>query len=127
MEHLSQIRQRDSHDLLDTPTLRRYIAYLQANDMDASRYLLAYWGRIADVVSVLLMTVLALPFVFGTLRSAGTSGRLLVGLLIGLGYYGASQLLMQTGEVFALDPRLVAWLPSVVLLAVAAVAFTRMR
>src|SRR5690606_17281147 len=58
------------HDLLDTPTLRRYVRYLEANDLDATRYLLAYWGRIADVVSVLLMTVLALPFVFGTLRSA---------------------------------------------------------
>lgn len=115
------------HDLLDTPTLKRYIRYLHANGLDATRYELAYWGRIADVVSVLLMTVLALPFVFGPLRSAGTSGRLLVGLLIGLGYYGASQLLMQTGEVFDLDARLVAWFPTAVLFVVAAVAFARLR
>jgi lipopolysaccharide export system permease protein len=115
------------HDLLDTPTLRRYIDYLQANDLDASRYQLAYWGRIANTASVLLMTVLALPFVFGTLRSAGAGARLLVGLVIGLGYYMASQLLLETGQVFHLHPILVAWAPSAVLLVVAAVAFARMR
>src|SRR5690606_19841195 len=49
-------------DLLDTPALERYIAYLEQNELDASRYRIAYWSRMANIVSVLLMTVLALPF-----------------------------------------------------------------
>ena len=74
-------------DLLDTPSLVRYIGYLEEQRLDAHRYLVAYWSRIASVVSVVLMTVLALPFVFGGLRSAGAGARLVVGLIIGLTYY----------------------------------------
>jgi lipopolysaccharide export system permease protein len=114
-------------DLLDTPELERYIRYLQENDLDATRYLIAYWARMSNVVSVLLMTVLAVPFVFGSLRSAGTGARLLVGMLIGLAYYVATQMLANSGEVFSLDPKIVAWAPSAVLSLVTAAALARVR
>ena len=114
-------------DLLDTPALRRYIAYLEQNELDASRYRIAYWSRAANIVSVLLMTVLALPFVFGGLRSAGAGARLLFGLVVGLGYYVATQMLESTGQVFDLDPRVVAWAPSAVLLLVTGVLYARLR
>ena len=114
-------------DLLDTPALRRYIAYLDENDLDSSSYRIAYWARIANIVSVVLMTVLALPFVFGGLRSAGKGARLLVGLVIGLGYYVATQMMQSSGEVFDIDPLIVAWAPSGVLLVITAIAFLRLR
>ncbi len=120
---LSEVRQ----DLLDTQGLKRYIRYLEQNDLDADRYVTAYWARMADVASVLLMTLLALPFVSGSLRSAGTGGRLLVGLLIGLGYYVVAQTFVNSGEVFDLDPLVVAWLPSGVLLLITSVALLRIR
>ncbi len=115
------------HDLLDTPRLKRYIEYLLANDLNADRYLIAYWSRMADVVAVFLMTLLALPFVFGSLRSAGAGARLLVGLVVGLGYYVSGQLLTNTSEVFAVDPRIVAWAPAALLLVITSVACSRMR
>lgn len=114
-------------DLLDTPSLRRYIEYLRANDLDASAYLLAFWTRMANAVSVVLMSVLALPFVFGGLRSAGTGGRMVVGLVIGLGYYVATQVLANTGAVFDIDPRIVAWAPVGVLALVTAIGLSRVR
>lgn len=114
-------------DLLDMPALRRYIDYLQANDLDAERYLIAYWSRIAHTLSVFVMTVLALPFVFGGLRSAGKGARLILGLVIGLGYYIATQMLESSGQVFHLDPKVVAFAPGAVLLLVAAIAFARVR
>ena len=120
---LSEVR----HDLLDTQGLKRYIEYLELNDLDADRYVTAYWARIADVVSVGLMTVLALPFVLGGLRSAGAGARLLVGLLIGLGYYVTAQAFVNSGEVFDLDPLVVAWLPAGVLLIITSVALQRIR
>ncbi len=115
------------HDLLDTEGLTQYISYLERNDLDATPYLIAYWARMADIVSVLLMTTLALPFVFGGLRSAGTGARLLVGLLIGLGYYVTAQAFANSGQVFDLDPRVVAWLPSAVLVLITGLAFVRTR
>ncbi len=120
---LSEVR----HDLLDTQGLKRYIQYLELNELDADRYVTAYWARIAGVVSVLLMTVLALPFVLGALRSAGAGARLLVGLLIGLGYYVTAQTFVNSGEVFDLDPLVVAWLPGGALLIITSVALLRIR
>lgn len=114
-------------DLLDTPSLVRYIDYLEANGLDAHRYLVAYWARVASVVSVIVMTVLALPFVFGSLRSAGAGARLVVGLIIGLTYYVAGEVLTSGGEVYGLDPRVIAWAPTAVLIVVTAVAFSRIR
>jgi lipopolysaccharide export system permease protein len=114
-------------DLLDTPSLVRYIEYLEANGLDAHRYLVAYWARVASVASVIAMTVLALPFVFGSLRSAGAGARLVVGLLIGLTYYVASEVLTSGGEVYRLHPLLVAWAPTAVLILVTAFAFSRVR
>jgi lipopolysaccharide export system permease protein len=114
-------------DLLDTPSLVRYIGYLTANGLDAHRYLVAYWSRIASVVSVVVMTVLALPFVFGGLRSAAAGARLVVGLIVGLSYYVAGQVLKSGGEVYGLDPLIIAWAPTAILLLIASVAFARIR
>ena len=120
---LSVVRQ----DLLDTPSLERYIRYLQDNGLDASGYLIAYWTRMASVVSVVIMTVLALPFVLGGLRSAGQGARLVVGLVIGLGYYVGAQVLANSGQVFDLDPRFVAWAPVALLATVTVAALARVR
>src|SRR5690606_12615538 len=114
-------------DLLDTATLRRHIDWLLANGSDARTYQVAFWSRIANVVSVLIMTMLALPFVFGALRSAGAGARMLVGLVIGLSYYVAGEVLANSGLVFDLDPRVVAWTPSALLLIVTIVALQRVR
>lgn len=114
-------------NLLDTPALRRYIDYLRANGLDAEPYLVAYWTRLSNIVSVLLMTVLALPFVFGTLRSAGTGARLLVGLVIGLGYYVVVELLANGAQVFDIDPRVVAWAPGGLLVLITIGALARVR
>ncbi|WP_428102763.1 LPS export ABC transporter permease LptG [Candidatus Rariloculus sp.] len=114
-------------DLLDTRSLERYIGYLRDNELDADRYLVAYWARIANAVSVVLMTVLALPFVFGGLRSAGAGARLVVGLVIGLSYYGLGEVFANSGEVFDLDPLLVAWTPSALLFLVTLGALVRVR
>lgn len=114
-------------DLLDTPSLIRYISYLRANSLDAHRYLVAYWSRLSNVASVVVMTVLALPFVFGGLRSAGAGARLLVGLIMGLTYYVAGQVLTSGGEVYGVDPLVIAWAPTVLLVLVASFAFARIR
>jgi lipopolysaccharide export system permease protein len=123
MFELSEVRE----DLLALPELGSLIGNLQERGLDASRYLAAYWGRIADGVSVVLMAMLALPFVLGSLRSAGAGARMIVGLIIGLGYYVMGDLSANTGEVFALDPVVAAWAPSGVLLVVTGLAVLRLR
>lgn len=120
---LSEVRQ----DLLDTPSLQQYIDYLRTNGRDARRYLIAYWNRWASAVSVPFMALLAVPFVFGSLRNVGSGARLVVGLCIGLGFYVVDQVLTNSGAVFGFDPLWVAWTPTAVLVLIVAAASARAR
>ena len=107
--------------------LMSYISYLRKNDLSAERYETELWSRISRTVTVVLMPVLALAFVFGSLRSAGSGSRLLIGVLIGLAYLLASEMIANSGQVFDLNPAIVTWLPSLALLMVTAFALSRVR
>ena len=107
--------------------LMSYVSYLKRNELDAQRYETELWSRVARTVTVIIMPVLALAFVFGSLRSAGAGGRLMIGVLIGLGYFLASEMTANSGQVFNLNPAIVTWLPSAALLIVTLFALTRVR
>ena len=99
-----------------------YIGYLKRNSLDARRYETELWYRIARTATVLIMPVLALAFVFG-----GAGARLMIGVVIGLGYYLASEMLANSGQVFNFDPAVIAWLPSALLAIVTVIALNRIR
>ncbi len=104
-----------------------YISYLQRNSLDAGRYETELWYRIARTTTVMIMPVLALAFVFGSLRTGGAGARLMIGVIIGLAYYLSSAMLANSGQVFNLNPAVVAWLPSLVLLIITVFALRRIR
>ena len=112
---------------LSVRELLSYIDYLDRNGLDATKYETEFWSRVSRTFAVLIMPILALAFVFGSLRTGGTGGRLMIGVVIGLGYYLASETLANTGQVFNLNPILVTWLPSVTLALVTLFALSRIR
>jgi len=112
---------------LSARELLSYIDYLKRNDLDAEKYETEFWFRVSRTYTVLIMPILALAFVFGSLRTGGAGGRLMIGVIIGLGYYLASETLANSGQVFNLNPILVTWVPSVTLTAVTMFALMRIR
>ena len=104
-----------------------YISYLKRNGLDATQYETEFWYRIARTSTVLIMPILALAFVFGSLRTGGAGGRLMIGVVIGLAYYLASETLANSGQVFNLNPILVTWLPSAALALITVFALARIR
>lgn len=104
-----------------------YIDYLKRNNLDASQYEAEIWYRASRTLTVLVMPVLSLAFVFGSLRSGGAGGRLMIGVVIGLSYYLASETLANSGQVFNLNPAIVNWLPFLVLCSLTAIALARIR
>jgi len=107
--------------------LMSYINYLKRNSLDANRYETELWYRIARTAAVTIMPLLALAFVFGSLRTGGAGARLMIGIVIGLGYYLASEMLANSGQVYSLNPAVVAWFPSGILLIVTIFALNRVR
>ena len=107
--------------------LMSYIGYLDRNNLDADRYEAELWYRIARTSTVTIMPLLALAFVFGSLRTGGAGARLMIGIVVGLAYYLASEMLANSGQVFDFNPAVIAWLPSGVLLLVTLFALNRVR
>jgi lipopolysaccharide export system permease protein len=112
---------------LSAKGLLSYILYLKKNNLSSVRYETELWSRVSTTVTVVIMPVLALAFVFGSLRVSGSGGRIMIGVLIGLGYYLTSEMIANSGQVYDLDPALVTWLPSLALLAVTVFALDRVR
>jgi len=107
--------------------LMSYITYLKRNSLDSRRYETELWYRVARTATVMIMPVLALAFVFGSLRTGGAGARLMIGVVIGLAYYLASEMLANSGQVFNFDPAVIAWLPSAMLALVTTIALYRIR
>lgn len=108
-------------------SLSKYVLYLRENALDAAPYELAFWTRFTTPLSSLVMLLLALPFVFGSLRTGGAGQRLFVGILIGLGFHIMSQTLNHIGLVYGLSPLASAFAPLLIFLALSLVALGRLR
>ena len=104
-----------------------YVQHLKSNGLDAERYEIAFWGRIATLAGIAVMCMLALPFVFGSLRSTGSGARMLIGVLIGVGYFLLSRTLADSAAVFDLNPIFVAWVPTVLLATGTLIGLSRLR
>ncbi len=108
-------------------SLRDYTAYLEDNQLDAGRYEMAFWQRIANIAAVPVMLLLAMPFVFGPLRSGGNSARFVVGFLIGVVYLLGKGALADGAQVYDIPAWITAWIPVALILFAAGVGLARVR
>jgi lipopolysaccharide export system permease protein len=92
--------------------LRDYIKYLHKNELESQRYELSYWVRIITPFATAGMILLAVPFVFGSLRSVGVGQRIVVGALIGIGFYLFNGIFSRLGVVYNLSPIVSAVIPT---------------
>ncbi|GGW93108.1 LPS export ABC transporter permease LptG [Alteromonas halophila] len=102
-----------------------YIDYLENNAQDASRYELALWRKILQPVSVGVMLLMALSFIFGPLRSVTMGARVIMGVLVGFGFFITNEVFGPLSLVYNLPPFLGALLPSVLFASVAALLLRR--
>lgn len=112
---------------LSLRTLYRAIRYLRANNLGTGQYEIAFWSRVARTLGILVALLFALPFGFGSLRSASLSARTTFGVALGIVYVFLQRLVESGTQVFNLDPLLLAWVPTGLLGLVAAMMMWRVR
>lgn len=101
-------------NILSARDLYKYSQYMHDNELDASRYDLAFWRRVLAPVSGLVMLFLSIPFVFGPLRGAGTGQRLLWGVMLGVAFFLLNRTLSQVGQLYGLSAFFSVLLPSLI-------------
>jgi lipopolysaccharide export system permease protein len=114
-------------DLLTLRSLAAYIAHLRHNHLQAVPYEIGFWSRIARIFAVVVVTLLALPFVFGPLRTTGAGTRTVVGVLLGLVFFVINGIGEKGGQLFGLNPILIGWLPTAVIAVGTLIAISRTR
>src|SRR6267154_4782583 len=103
---------------LTSRALWRLISYYRSNALDTREYLFAFWSRIARTLAIAFSVLLAIPFVLGSLRSAGAGTRMMLGLILGISFFLLQRLIESGTIVFDLNPVVLAWLPTALLAAV---------
>jgi lipopolysaccharide export system permease protein len=114
-------------DLLTLRGLWSYIDHLRRNSLGTASYEIGFWSRIARLFAVIVVTLLALPFVFGPLRSTGAGARTVIGVLLGVVFFLITGMVEKGGQLFGFNPVLVGWLPTAVVAVCTLVAISRTR
>ena len=96
-----------------------YLDYLSANEQDQSRYLLAFWRKIMQPITVAVMLLVALSFIFGPLRSVSMGARIMMGVLTGLLFHITNQVFGSLSLVYQLPPVFGAVMPSFIFVGIA--------
>lgn len=100
--------------------LYRYVRQLKAQHQEALVYEQTFWNMVAIPLSLIGMTLIAGPFVFGLQRSGGAGRQILVGALIGMSFVLVQQIIGYLGLLLAFSPAVSALAPSLLLLAMGA-------
>ena len=106
-------RQMSSNDLYT------YLEFLQQNNLEASIERLTFWQKMFSPLAVIVMCILAVPFVLGSQRQGNAGQRLMMGILLGLSFVVADRLLTQLGSYLNLVPIINALLPGLLFLSLA--------
>lgn len=114
-------------ELLTLRGLASYIDHLRRNNLGTASYEIGYWSRIARLFAVIVVTLLALPFVFGPLRSTGAGTRTVIGVLLGVLFFLVTRTVENGGHLFDVQPIIVGWLPTGIIAFCTFIAISRTR
>lgn len=106
-------------DKLSSWGLYQYIRYLKQNNRRTMEYELALWNRLTYPLVTVTMILLAIPYVFGSLRTVAIGQRLLIGALLGVGFFMLNQTVGNMGLVYHWNPIISALVPPLIFLTLA--------
>ncbi len=95
--------------------LNSYINYLKDNGLETAQYELAFWSKIIMPFTIAAMVLLAVPYIFGSLRRTSVGQQILIGFLAGLVFFIANRLLGQMSIVYNFHPALGASIPTLLI------------
>lgn len=104
-----------------------YVEFLRASKLSGARAELALWTRFSAALSIIVMLLLAMPWIFFSARSAGSGRRLFFAILISLAYMIGSRVIGDAAVVWQMPPVVGAFLPVALFAAAGAVLLKRLQ
>jgi lipopolysaccharide export system permease protein len=82
----------------------RFIRLNQESSLSAHHFELVFWQRVVQPFAAIVMIMLAIPFIFGPLRSVSMGVRLLAGISVGFGFHILNKFFGPLSLVYQLPP-----------------------
>ena len=101
-----------SPDEMTLHELNRYLREQKRNQQNAHNYKFSFLQRIIQPLTTMVMMILAIPFIFGPLRSSTMGSKLLVGATVGFGFHIMNHFFGPISAVFQWPPELAALGPT---------------
>ncbi|SFN25061.1 lipopolysaccharide export system permease protein [Izhakiella capsodis] len=114
-------------DSLSIRGLYDYTKYLKQSGQEAGRYQLSMWSKIFSPLSVAVMMLMALSFIFGPLRSVPMGVRVVTGISFGFVFFVLNNIFGPLSLVYGLPPIIGGLLPSAVFLAISVFMLARRK
>jgi lipopolysaccharide export system permease protein len=99
-----------------------YTRHLAENRQETERFKIAFWKKLIDPLSILVLMGLALPFAYLQTRSGGVSLKIFIGIMIGVSFMLINTLFSHLGMLSTWPAFLTAVAPSLLFLALALAA-----
>ena len=106
-------------DSLSLSDLWGFIRSLNQRSENSKAYALAFWQKVCLPVTTGIMVLLSLTFIFGSTRIRNASQRIFIGMLVGVVFYLANQIVGNLGLILDLPPLFTTLAPVSVILVVA--------
>lgn len=112
-------------DNLSLYDLAMYVEFLKENQQKSQLYEMSFWGRVLTPLVIFTMLLVSTPFVIGVKRGVSAATRILIGVVIGMGFNVLDMTISHVGLIYNLNPPLVAFIPSLLVLSVAIYAIRK--
>jgi len=123
---LLNISDIDSKDM-SLNKLLTFIHIQRINGLDVQHDKLVFWQRALQPLATIVMIFLAIPFIFGPLRTVPMGVRILTGIVVGFSFYLLNQFLGPLSLVYRISPFIGAIFPSILFLALAFFLLRKVR
>jgi lipopolysaccharide export system permease protein len=84
--------------------LYRYAKYLADQGLDSGDYQLAFWQRVFHPLAIVGLVLVAMSFVFGPLRESTAGYRVFIGIIVGIVFQFAQNLLGPASLIYNFPP-----------------------
>ncbi len=99
-------------DALSIRNLYDYATYLTEQGLVASEYWLAFWKKVLQPLVIIGLVLVGMSFIFGSLREATMSFRIVLALMVSLVFYFGQELLGAASLVYGTSPLVAVLVPA---------------
>ena len=114
-------------DSLSLSDLYDYVRGLKKRGQNAKRYALSFWQKLCLPLTILVMMLVALTFIFGHSRNVTAGQRVILATTVGIVLYLLNQVTGHLGLLFDIHPALTTLVPAMIILGISMWLLRRLR